>query len=191
MTRRVKLVTALVLILLGGGLGGWAWYLSGRSLQEADNASSVLGGVAAVVFGVIGVVLGMAALRQTKQAAQGQAAGGNGSVIGDRAVSVAGGVRGHVITGDHTTITGWSPRAAWVMVLAASASVASVVVALRGDGPPQPEPVRIGACTAVRSGVTRSSCRVSCGCVDRPTASRNRHQSHRLQLCSRRQSTLL
>lgn len=63
MARRVKLVTALVPILLCAGLSGWAWYLSGRSLQEADNASSVLGGFAAVVFGVTGVLLGVAALR--------------------------------------------------------------------------------------------------------------------------------
>ncbi len=71
-------------------------------------------------------------------------------------MSVAGGVRGHVITGDHTTITDWSPRAAWViglvMVLASSASVVSVVVALRGDGPPQPEPVRVGAYTVTVRG---------------------------------------
>lgn len=146
-----------MLILLCGGLAGWAWYLSGRSLQDAGNASSVLGGFAAVVFGVTGVVLGVAALRQTtQQAGHDQGAGGNGPVMGDRAVYVPGSFRGNVFTGDHTTITGWSPRAAWViglvMALAASASVASVVVALRGDGPSQPVPVRVGAYTVTVRG---------------------------------------
>ncbi|PRY44853.1 hypothetical protein [Umezawaea tangerina] len=149
MTRRRRLAAALVLVLLCAGLGVWAWYLSGRSLADADSASSVLGGFAAVVFGVAGVAIGLAALRRAEP--------DDGTpVSGDRAVSVRGSVGGHVVTGDHTTITGWSPRATWVVGLvvavAAAASVASVVVALRSDGPAPVERVRLGAYTVTVRG---------------------------------------
>ncbi|TWP46878.1 hypothetical protein FKR81_34285 [Lentzea tibetensis] len=137
----MKVAIAVVCVLLALGLGGWVWYLSGLSLQDKDSASSVLAGVAAVIFGVTGVVLGVAALRQRSE----QAAG----MVGERGVQ--GTINAPVITGDHNTITGWSPRAMWVIgvivALAASASIASVVIALRGD-----PPVRLGAYTVTVRG---------------------------------------
>lgn len=143
----MKLTIALVCLVLAAGLGGWVWYLSGLTLQEKDSASSVLAGFAAVIFGVTGVALAAAALRQRTKSDDAA-----GSIVGERGVQ-ASTINAPVITGDHNTITGWSPRTIWVigvvMVLAASASIASVVVALRDDPPP---PARLGAYTVTVSG---------------------------------------
>lgn len=113
------------MVALGAGLGGWAWFLSGRSLQEATDWSGILAGFAAIVFGVAGLAVGLLALRPpapptvpaspsppippTPPAPAPAAGTGPDMPPGDRSVRIGGNVTGVVVAGDDNTVS-WRER---------------------------------------------------------------------------------
>jgi hypothetical protein len=65
MSRRSKLLIAGALVLLAVACGAWAWFLSGKTLNDADKWSSIMAGFAGLLLGAGGLLTGVLALRQT------------------------------------------------------------------------------------------------------------------------------
>jgi hypothetical protein len=66
--RRGTKAIIIICLALSAGLGTWVWFLTRRGLDEADKLSSVAGFTAAVIFGVAGLAVGIATLRQGRSA---------------------------------------------------------------------------------------------------------------------------
>jgi hypothetical protein len=98
-SRRVKLVIAVALVLLAVTCGGWGWFLSGKTLDDADKWSSIMAGFAGLILGSGGLITGVLALRQPagtdQQAWPPQP--------GSRSVKIGQDNHGVVITGDNNT----------------------------------------------------------------------------------------
>jgi hypothetical protein len=101
MSRRSKLVIAVALVLLAVACGAWAWFLSGKTLNDADKWSSIMAGFAGLLLGAGGLLTGVLALRQTagtdKQTPPPEP--------GSRNVDVRRDNHGVIITGDHNTLS--------------------------------------------------------------------------------------
>jgi hypothetical protein len=110
MSRTRRWTLAGVLLILALACGGWAWFLAGRPLSERDQWSSVLGGFAGVVFGVLGLVVAVLALRQPPavqppdDAPAPEAPPSPRPGSGDRSVTVRGSNDGIIVTGDGNRI---------------------------------------------------------------------------------------
>lgn len=100
MSRRTKLVIAVALVLLAAACGGWAWFLSGKTLNDADKWSSVMIGFTSVILGAGGLLIGLLALHQPARTASQAppARSGSGNVRVGRDNS------GVIITGDHNQV---------------------------------------------------------------------------------------
>ncbi|MFF3855821.1 hypothetical protein [Micromonospora sp. NPDC002575] len=103
LTFRTKSVLALALIACAAGIGGWVWFLSGKTLQEADSWSSVFAGFAAVAFGLVGVLMGILTLRGPRDTSI-SGTPEPASPATDRSVRVEGDVEAPVITGDDNVV---------------------------------------------------------------------------------------
>lgn len=68
MRRGTKAIIMVTCLALSAGLGTWVWFLIRRGLDEADKLSSVASLIAAVVFGVVGLAVGIVTLRQGRSA---------------------------------------------------------------------------------------------------------------------------
>lgn len=68
MQRGAKAIIIITCLALSAGLGTWVWFLTRRGLDEADKLSSVAGFIAAVIFGVVGLAVGIVTLRQGRSA---------------------------------------------------------------------------------------------------------------------------
>jgi hypothetical protein len=104
MRRSAKLVIAGALLVSGVGCGVWAWFLAGQSLEVADQWSSVVAGLAALLLGVPSLVIGILALRAAPPTPAAPPAPG----VGARGVHVhvEGDVAGSIVTGDHNQVQG-------------------------------------------------------------------------------------
>ncbi|MFG1754059.1 hypothetical protein [Streptosporangium sandarakinum] len=102
----MKATVALTSILVCALGAGWTWLLSGRTLQEADNLSSVLSGLVSTAFGIFGLVFGALALRPERSSPSSRSQpDGEPAVETDRrpgkgSVWVEGDVYGPIVTGD-------------------------------------------------------------------------------------------
>jgi hypothetical protein len=67
MSRRWGLIVAAVLLLSAAGAGLWTWFLAHKTLEVADQWSSVLTGVATILLAPAGFVVGVVALRSSGQ----------------------------------------------------------------------------------------------------------------------------
>ncbi|MEV5819602.1 hypothetical protein ABUL04_08570 [Micromonospora harpali] len=108
MAFRTKSLLALASTVCAAGMGGWAWFLSGKTLQEADNWSSVFAGFAAVAFGVAGVVLSILSLRGPRDASSPEV-NESAAPATTRSVRVEGDVDAPVITGDDNVVVQRKP----------------------------------------------------------------------------------
>ena len=63
MKHRVRAALVTAFLLAGVAAGVAAWFLAGRSPAAKDSWSSVLGGIAALVFGIVGAAIALAGLR--------------------------------------------------------------------------------------------------------------------------------
>lgn len=139
---RLKAVagTALLLCFVGGG--GWFWFLSGRTLEDADRLSSILAGFASLLFGLTGVAFGYAAMHQrhgSKRELVGPASYAVTPTAAEKPAEpptyVGGDVHGPLVTGNKYVfmLDGLSRR--MVVLFAASAAVLLVlsVVAFTKD----------------------------------------------------------
>jgi hypothetical protein len=88
-------------VLLAVACGGWAWFLSGKTLDDADKWSSVMAGFAGVALGIGGLITGVLALPQPAKTEQ-QASPSHPS---SRNVEVSGDNHGTVITGDNNNVS--------------------------------------------------------------------------------------
>jgi hypothetical protein len=68
MRRGTKAIIIVTCLALSAGLGTWVGVLTRRGLDEADKLSSVASFIAAVVFGVVGLAVGIVTLRQGRSA---------------------------------------------------------------------------------------------------------------------------
>jgi hypothetical protein len=107
MTRSTKLVIAGALLVSGVGCGIWAWFLAGKTVDVADQWSSVAAGFAALLLGLPSLVIAVLALRNAappSPALPGPAAAV--PRVGPRGVSVGGSVSAPIVTGDHNRVQG-------------------------------------------------------------------------------------
>lgn len=63
-----KFAVAVGVFLAGLALGGWLIFLAGEGLDRADQWSSVVGAVAAVLLGLGGLVIGALSWREARRA---------------------------------------------------------------------------------------------------------------------------
>jgi hypothetical protein len=63
MGRRWGLIVAGVLLVSALGAGVWTWWLAGKTVEVADQWSSVLTGIATLLLAPAGLVVGVLALR--------------------------------------------------------------------------------------------------------------------------------
>jgi hypothetical protein len=100
MSHRSKLVIAGALVLLAVACGAWAWFLSGKTLDDADKWSSVMAGFTGVILGASGLIIGVLALRQPAGTDQQASPPGPGS----RNIEVGQDNHGVIITGDNNNV---------------------------------------------------------------------------------------
>jgi hypothetical protein len=106
-TRSAKLVIAVALLLSSLGCGIWAWFLAGKTLDVANQWSSVAAGFAALLLGLPSLVIAVLSLRSAappSPAQPGPAAAA--SRVGPRGVSVGGSVSAPIVTGDNNRVQG-------------------------------------------------------------------------------------
>jgi hypothetical protein len=60
---RWRLIVAGMLLISALGTGVWTWWLAGKTVEVADQWSSVLAGIATLLFAPAGLVVGVLALR--------------------------------------------------------------------------------------------------------------------------------
>lgn len=159
MTRRTKSLIALTLMASGAGIGAWAWFLSGKTLQEAGNWSSVLAGFTAVTFGLAGLLVAVLALPTSRRKSIARV-DEIAKLVSIRSVQVEGSVKAPVIAGDKNKVWVGSQlvRHQWLlwlivlMVLLAIVGILMLIAAALDANKKRAEPVRIGAYTVTIRG---------------------------------------
>ncbi len=68
MDRRRGLIVAGALLVSAAGAALWTWFLAGKTLDVADQWSSVLTGVVTILLAPAGLVVGVMALRSPSPA---------------------------------------------------------------------------------------------------------------------------